>query len=155
MKLICTSFCNLLWNVLQGDRLEIVVLNADGTRYEYMELRKDWVLPRTILLALTNAENWNFMLYPWVVYQDSSFSDLITVACGLAFDNSNLKNFHLVNRNVAVLLPVLIQINYAVSLFKLSNCVWCSEKQIRVIVKWHSTLLLGVWVRDIGYLCYA
>ncbi|CAB4300156.1 unnamed protein product [Prunus armeniaca] len=24
-----------------GDRLEIVVLNADGTRYEYMELRKD------------------------------------------------------------------------------------------------------------------
>lgn len=41
VKCIYTSFCNLVWNVLQGDRLEIVVLNADGTRYEYMELRKD------------------------------------------------------------------------------------------------------------------
>ena len=26
---------------LQGDKLEIVVLNADGIRSEYMELRKD------------------------------------------------------------------------------------------------------------------
>lgn len=31
--------CNF---VLQGDNLEIVVLNFDGIRREYMELRKDW-----------------------------------------------------------------------------------------------------------------
>lgn len=28
-------------NVLQGDKLEIMVLNVDGIRCEYMELRKD------------------------------------------------------------------------------------------------------------------
>jgi hypothetical protein len=27
--------------VLQGDKLEIVILNADGMRREYAELRKD------------------------------------------------------------------------------------------------------------------
>ena len=36
-----TTFFNVSVDVIQGDSLEIVVLNADGTRYEYMELRKD------------------------------------------------------------------------------------------------------------------
>ena len=29
------------WMFWQGDRVEIVILNADGIRREYMELRKD------------------------------------------------------------------------------------------------------------------
>lgn len=37
-------------NVLQGDKLEIMVLNVDGIRCEYMELRKDWSI--SFLLSL-------------------------------------------------------------------------------------------------------
>lgn len=92
---ICARLFIPLLNVLQGDRLEITVLNANGTRTEFMELRKDWALPRTVLLGLTNAENWSFMLCPLFVNQDNPIS-LITVGCGSAFDKSNLKNSHLV-----------------------------------------------------------
>ncbi len=39
-------------DVIQGDKLEIVVLNADGIHREYMELRKDWVLYWTVPLEV-------------------------------------------------------------------------------------------------------
>lgn len=38
--LLCL-FSNKSWMLLQGDKLEIVVLNAGGIHREYMELRKD------------------------------------------------------------------------------------------------------------------
>lgn len=59
--------------ILQGDKLEIVVLNAGGIHREYMELRKDWFLYWTVLLVFPkkNAETvWTGL---WVEsYRDSS-----------------------------------------------------------------------------------
>ena len=36
-----TAGSNLMWMFLQGDKVEIVILNASGIRREYMDLRKD------------------------------------------------------------------------------------------------------------------
>jgi hypothetical protein len=41
--------------VLQGDKLEIVIVNADGIRREYAELRKDWSI-KIMLLDLLEVE---------------------------------------------------------------------------------------------------
>ena len=40
-SLLKTLFVKCHGCFLQGDKVEIVVLNADGIRHEYMDLRKD------------------------------------------------------------------------------------------------------------------
>lgn len=41
MKLVKALSFTMSWMFWQGDRVEIVILNADGIHREYMELRKD------------------------------------------------------------------------------------------------------------------
>lgn len=50
---------------LQGDKLEIVILNASGIRREYMELRKDWCFYTDLLFMPDWDDNvWNA---PWII----------------------------------------------------------------------------------------
>lgn len=72
-----TLFSEHVRHVLQGDKLEIVVLNVSGIRREYMELRKDWsafvfLAPFMVLQLLWRSlhyETFNLCSVPFVVKQ--------------------------------------------------------------------------------------